>query len=216
MKTKTLMIGLILLALIAAPLAMAEPEGGPRDGRGPRDGGPRGGRMYGGGGGPRGGMYGGGMHGGGFGGGFGQMLLGRMAEKLELTDDQKTQIKAIVEANKDNVEESRQAIQEAMKALHQASEGGVEAEVIAAGKALGDAFTEQALQRANIAKQIKEVLTDEELAQLEEMKAGMKERMQQRRQQGRGGKESYQGRRERKGKKPACTGKNSTCTEKKE
>lgn len=210
MKTKTLMIGLILLALIAAPLAMAEPEGGPRDGRGPRDGGPRGGRMYGGGG-PRGGMYGGG-----FGGGFGQMLLGRMAEKLGLTDDQKTQIKAIVEANKDNVEESRQAIQEAMKALHQAAEGGVESEIIATGKALGDAFTEQALQRANIAKQIKEVLTDEQLAQLEEMKAGMKERMQQRRQQGRGGKESYQGRRERKGKKPACTGKNSTCTEKKE
>ena len=201
MKTKTLMIGLILFALIAAPLVLADPEGGPRGGRGPRGGG----GSYGGG--PR----GGGMqrHGGMHGGGFGQMLLGRMAEKLELTDDQKEQIKAIVEANKDNAEESLQAIKEAMKALHQAAEGGVESEIIATGKAVGDAFTEQALQRANISKQIKETLTDGQLVQLKEMKAGMKERMQQRRQQGRGGIESHQGRK-------GCGGKKSTCTEKKE
>jgi Spy/CpxP family protein refolding chaperone len=110
------------------------------------------------------------------------MLTGRLGERLNLTDEQKQQIKAILEANEENIDVSRNAVREAMMALNEAAEGGVEAEIIAAGKAVGDAFTEQALQRANIAKQVKAVLTEEQLAQLDEIKAQMKERMQQRRQ----------------------------------
>ena len=173
MKTKTLAISILLLAVVLAPLAMAEEPArrGPRGGQGP-------GHFQG--------------QPGGFGGhpgmgpmeqgGFAKRLLGRIGDKLELTEEQRESIQAIVESNEENVKESRKAIHEAMQALHEAAAEGTEAEIIAAGKALGDAFTEQALQRANVMKQVKEVLTDEQIEQLGELKAQMKERMQQRRE----------------------------------
>lgn len=192
------MIALVLIAVILAPLAIAEPEGGPRGSRrgggfgGPGAGGP-------GAGGPQGRM----QHSGAPSqGGLGQMLLGRVAEKLELTEDQKTEIKAIVEGNKENIKKSHEAIRDAMQKLNEAAEKGVEAEIIAAGKAVGDAHTERALQQANIAKQIKEVLTDEQEAKLKELKAEMKERMQQRRE---GREEGKQG--NRPPRKPRGQGK---------
>lgn len=184
MKTKTLTISLILLAVILAPLAIAE-EPAPR--------------------GPRGGQGRGDFQGrpGGFGGhpgmgpmeqgGFAKRLLGRIGDKLELTEEQRESIQAIVESNEENAKESRKAIHEAMQALHEAAAEGTEAEIIAAGKALGDAFTEQALQRANIMKQVKEVLTDEQIEQLGELKAQMKERMQQRWEKGQDGPRGKRG-----------------------
>ena len=170
MNTRTLTLSILLLAVILAPLAMAEkpapcgPYGG--QGRGNFQGRP-----------------------GGFGrhlgmgpmeqGGFAKLLLGRIGDKLELTEEQRESIKAIFEANKENAKQSRKAVHEAMQALHEAAAEGTEAEIIAAGKALGDAFTEQAFQRSNVMKQVKEVLTDEQIEQLGELKAQMKERMQQ-------------------------------------
>lgn len=174
MKTKTLVIATLLLAVILAPLAIAEAEEAAP--RGPRNGQARPGR-------------------GGFGGqpnrammpsrGMGEgnltrLLLGRMGERLNLTDEQKEQIKTITEENKKKAEKARSVVRKAMRALFEATEEGGEAEIIAAGKAVGDAYTEQALQRSKIAKQIKGELTEEQLTQLEEMKAQMKERMQQR------------------------------------
>ncbi|MHC4772407.1 MAG: Spy/CpxP family protein refolding chaperone [Planctomycetota bacterium] len=176
MKTKTLVIATLLLAVILAPLAIAE-EPAPR--------GPRGGQ---GGPGARPGR-------GGFGGqpnrammpsrGMGEgnltrLLLGRMGERLNLTDEQKEQIETITEENKKKAEKARSAVRKAMKALFEATEEGGEAEIIAAGKAVGDAYTEQALQRSKVAKKIKDILNEEQLTQFEEMKAQMKERMQQR------------------------------------
>ncbi|MEN8126790.1 MAG: Spy/CpxP family protein refolding chaperone [Planctomycetota bacterium] len=164
MKTKTLTISILLLAMVLTPLAMAQPGGGPRGGHGPRGGG------YGGHPGPSGDM-----------GGF---LLGRLADKLELTEEQRAEIKAIMEGTQPEAQEAREAVGEAMKALHEATADGTEAEIVAAGKAVGDAMTEQALLRAATMKQIKEVLTDEQLAKFEELKAEMRERMQQRREEG--------------------------------
>ena len=184
MRMKTLAISVLLLAVVLAPLAMAAEEPVRR--------------------GPRGDFHG---RTGGFGGhpGMGGFLLGRMADRLELTEEQRAEIKAVTEGTRPEAEEARKAVGEAMKALHEATDGGTEAEIIAAGKAVGDTFTQQALLRATTTKQIKEVLTDEQLAKLEELKAEMRERMEQRRKDGngprrpsgKGGKEGRDGQRRR-------------------
>ena len=175
MKTRTLTISILLLAIVLAPLAMAEPgQRGPRSGQGGRERGDFQGRPGGFGGHP------------GMGGDMGGFLLGRLADKLELTEEQRAEIKAITEGTRLEAEEAREAVREAMKALHEATAGGIEAEIIAAGKAVGDTMTEQALLRATTMKQIKEVLTDEQLAEFEELKAEMRERMQQQRKDGDG------------------------------
>ena len=168
MKTQTLTISILLLAIVLAPLAVAEPDQrGPRGDQGGRERGDFHGRTGGFGGHP------------GMGGGMGGFLLGRLADRLELTEAQRAEIKAIMEGTRSEAEEARKAVGEAMKALHEATADGTEAEIIAAGKAVGDTLTEQALLRATITKQIKEILTEEQLAQFEELKAQMKERMQQ-------------------------------------
>ena len=171
MKTKTLTISILLLAVVLAPLTMAEESTrrGPRDGQGRSEQG-------------RGGFGG---HPG-TGGDMGGFLLGRLADKLELTEEQRADIKAVTEEAKPEAEESRKAVRQAMKALHEATAEGTKAEIIAAGKAVGDAMTKQALLRAATMKQVKELLTDEQLAKFEELKAEMRERMQQRRKDGDG------------------------------
>ncbi|MBC8379473.1 MAG: Spy/CpxP family protein refolding chaperone [Planctomycetes bacterium] len=176
MKTKHLILTVLLAALIVAPLALAAPGDGPR---GPRDGqdgqqgqGPRGeGRM---------GMR---PQGPGRGGNLAQMLQGRLGKELNLTDEQKEAIKTIADESKTALQEGRQAAQDAMQALHEAADSGTEAEIIAAGKAAGDALTQQALNKATVSNKIKAELTDEQLAKLEELKAEMKERFEQRRQE---------------------------------
>lgn len=202
MKTKTLTITFILAAIILAPLALAAPDDGPRRPRGNQDSwqgqGPRGGGEQG-----RRGM----RQGPGGGGNFAQMLLGRMGKKLELTEEQKEAIEAIAEEAETEMKESREAVREAMKALHEAAENGSEAEIIAAGKAAGDALTQQALNKAAVSKKIKAELTEEQIAKLEEMKAKMKERMQQRQQEGdgsrgKGRRGGFGGQRGRRGPRP--------------
>ena len=172
MKTKTLAISILLLAVVLTPLAMAE-EPAPR---GPRGGQGRGGRPSGFGGHPGMGQ-----------GDIGQFILERMGDRLELTEEQRTEIKGIFEDSKEDRQALRATVQEAMKALHEAAQDGTEAEIIAAGKALGDAHTNQALQKSATMKSVKAVLTDEQVAQLDEIKAEMKERMQQRREKGQDG-----------------------------
>jgi len=160
MKTKTLAISVLLLAVVLAPLALAEEP----IRRGPRsEHGRFGGRSA-------------------MNGDMAGLLLGRLADKLELTEKQRESIKAIREEARPEAEKSRQAVREVMKTLREATADGTKAEIIAAGKAVGDAFTEQALLRAATMKQVKTVLTDEQLAKLKELRAEMRERMQQRRE----------------------------------
>ena len=188
MKTKTLAISILLLAVVLAPLAMAE-EPAPR---GPRSGQGRGhfqGRPGGFGGHPGMGQ-----------GDIGQFILGRIGDRLELTEEQRTEIKGIFEDSKEDRQALRAAIQEAMKALHEAAQDGTEAEIIAAGKALGDAHTNQALQKSATMKSVKAVLTDEQEAELKELKADMKERMMQRKK-GDGVKGQPRGRRGQGGRR---------------
>lgn len=181
MKTKTLMIGLVLTAVILAPLAIAadedDPPRGPRSSGFQRPAGP------------------GQRPGRGFRGDLARQLMGRLGERLALTDEQKEQIRSITESNQEKAEETRKAVRETMQALNQAAQKGVEAEIIAAGKAAGDALTQQALHRAAVAKEVKAVLTEEQLTKLEEIRAEMRERMQRRLEEGPGPRGARRGQR---------------------
>ncbi|MDH4202275.1 MAG: Spy/CpxP family protein refolding chaperone [Phycisphaerae bacterium] len=188
MKTRTLAISILLLAIVLTPLAMGAKEGEKGGPRGPQAS-PRQGR----GGGPD--MGGMGMFGGQ--GDITRMLMGRFGERLGLTEEQKTAIKEIADANKEKAAEAGKAVREAIQGLNKAANEGEKADIEAAGKAVGDAFTKQALQRAATTKAVKGVLTEEQQAKLEELKTEMKDRMQQRMQQGadgaRGGKRGQGG-----------------------
>ena len=193
MKTRTLTLSILLLAVILAPLAMAQrgPQRGPGSGECPDP------QRPGGFGGRQGGGFGG--HPGMGRGDMGQFLLGRMGDKLGLTEEQRTEIKGILENCKENQEATKGAIPDAMKALHKAAEDGDEAAVADAAKALADAFKQKALQKAATMKAVKALLTDEQVAQLDEIKAEMKERMQQRREEGQDGPRGKRGKGGRQG-----------------
>lgn len=177
MKTKTLIITLILAAVILVPLALAVPKGGPRGGQG------QGGQV-----GQR-GQGQGAQRGQGQGamartrdprgGDFAQMLLGRMSQELNLSNEQKEKIKAISKKSGAEAQKSRKVVYEAMQVLNEAAEEGTEAKIIAAGKSVGEAMTQQALEKAAVIKIIKAELSKEQLTKLAESQAKMKERIQQ-------------------------------------
>lgn len=172
MKTRTVVMGMVVLAALLAPMVLAAPDAaGPRGQRG--QGGPEG--MPG----MRGG-FGGGM----MGGDTLSMVLGRGAEDLQLTDAQRTKLEAIREENREKTQELQTAVRDATMALNEAVEAGDDAKIAAAGKALGDAYTKQALHRAAVTKQVKAVLTQEQITKLQDLRTQMRERMMQRRQDG--------------------------------
>jgi len=106
------------------------------------------------------------------------MLLLRILQRLDLTDEQNEKIKAIHNANKEKIEAAQKAITEATKALHEAvAEGADEATIRAAGTKLGNAVSEQAILGATTITSIKEVLTDEQLKELKEFQEKMKDRI---------------------------------------
>ena len=170
MKTRKLTITLILAAIILAPLALAAAEENPRGskkerGRPPRQkptsrpAPPTRGSAR---------------------GDLAQMLLGPMGQKLKLTDEQQKKIKAISEDSKTTILEGRKAVQKATLAWREAVEEGTEAKIIAAGKTVGDAFTQQGLKKAAVTRNIKAELTKEQLLKFKELQAKRKEQMQRR------------------------------------
>lgn len=172
MKTKTLAISILLLAIVLTPLAMGAEDRAPRP-RGPRDGqGPAAG--------PRGEFRGGPGMG-------GDLLLGRMSEQLNLTEEQKAQIQTIQEENRPQMQEARQALQKANQTLQEAIENGTDDQIVAAGKALGEAYGKQGVVRAQAARKVKAILTPEQVKKMEELRTQMRERMQQRLQEGQAG-----------------------------
>ena len=100
--------------------------------------------------------------------------------QLDLTEEQKEKIKSIREANRTQTQEARQAVRQANMSLQEAIESGSDAEIIAAGKVLGEAYGKQGVLRAQTERKIEAILTPEQQAKMKELKAQMRERMQQR------------------------------------
>ncbi len=103
----------------------------------------------------------------------------RILRQLDLTNEQVEAIQEVLEANKDKAEASRKAIAEATKALHEASVKGDETGIQEAATNLGKAIGKGAVLRASTMTSVKEVLTDEQRKELEELTAKLQERAKQ-------------------------------------
>jgi len=201
MKTRKLAIILILAAVILAPMALAASKEGPRGSKKDRGRPPK----------PKPTSRMAAPTRGSGGGDLGKMLLGSMGKELKLTDKQQKKIKAISKESKTKIQEGRKAIQEAIRSMGAAVEDGTEARIIAVGKTIGDAFTQQALKKAVVTRTIKAELTKEQLLKLKELQAKEKEQMQRRSSQR--GKRDEPKKRDskagRKSKKPKTKAKKS-------
>lgn len=123
---------------------------------------------------------GGGHHGGGHhGGGILHGLRG-----LDLTDTQKEEVRSILEASREDNADTRQALREARKALHEAVQATPfdEAGVRVAAATLADLEADQAVERARTFNAVYDVLTPEQRTELAELRAEADERRQERRE----------------------------------
>ena len=101
----------------------------------------------------------------------GMFRLQHMARWLELTDEQKTQIREILEENRNQLEQTRRNVIQARENLDAGSPETAEA--------LGTAHAEAALLRAQIHEQIMQLLTTEQLERLKERRQLRKERLEE-------------------------------------
>lgn len=103
------------------------------------------------------------------------LKLMRMMHKLNLSEDQKAQMRSIREANK-----ADQATRDEMRTLFEAKRNGT---ITSEQKTRFEALKEQRMAKArSVREQIQNVLTAEQKAQLEQRKAEMKQRREEFRQ----------------------------------
>lgn len=118
-----------------------------------------------------------------FGGhGFGMpnpgMMIGRMAEQLDLDDTQRENVQNIVDAAKPELEALREQFRANHEALQELDSGDPEIQNIAISN--GQLATEGTLLFSRIRGEIHAVLTDEQLAKAAELKEKRKERGERR------------------------------------
>jgi Spy/CpxP family protein refolding chaperone len=97
--------------------------------------------------------------------------IARALRRLDLTEQQRESIKSILESARETAEPGREAVADAKEVLHTAvAEGADETAIREAAENLGKVIGDQAVSKAATIALIKEVLTEEQLAQLQEMK----------------------------------------------
>ena len=96
----------------------------------------------------------------------------RMANKLDLTDDQRTQIEAIAEESREQMSDQRNKLQANLEQLRELMQQSPfnEAEVRNIADAQGDLKADMIVLRAQQRTKINAVLTDDQHAQLEKMR----------------------------------------------
>lgn len=167
----------LALAALAVPLAVAQGPHGP-GGHGGRHGGP---------GGPHGGPHGE-MHGGDLG-----VMFDHLADRLELTEAQRTAAHQVLEDRQDEVRAAMESVRQQHDALREAAQAEPvnEGAIRAAGEALGTASADAAVLRAELHQELMAILTPEQRAELEALHAERETRREERR-------ERWQERRERR------------------
>jgi Spy/CpxP family protein refolding chaperone len=99
------------------------------------------------------------------------MILKNILKQLDLTKEQRQQVKGIIEANKEGLKNATESVRSATIALNKAvSNGEGEADIRAAAAALGSAIANKAVLRATTIASIKRILTPEQLQQVKQLK----------------------------------------------
>jgi len=150
-RFKTSLAAGLAVVLLAGAATMLAQDGPQRRGPGPRMGGP-------------GGPMGGGPMRGGFGPGFGA---------LDLTDDQKAQLKSIADSHQDEFRQAGQKVGAAREAMRTLIEGDTldESAIRAKSAEVAAAEAEMAILNAKVRQQSLQVLTSEQQAKLKELRA---------------------------------------------
>jgi len=109
-------------------------------------------------------------------------VLQAVSAQLDLSDEQKQEIAAILKANKDELKADIASVIEARTALFETIHADVfdEGAIRAAAKSAGDAEAELAVLRAEIVQSVRAVLTPEQQQKLQELKASLKDRIESR------------------------------------
>ena len=118
-------------------------------------------------------------------GGQGDQLR-RALDRLDLSEDQKTSIKALFESNRDSMQAEREALRTAREALRVQMQSDTfdEAAIRNLAGRVGAVEVELAVARASFHNQVLQLLTGEQRGQLKEMQARRMERMEERREEG--------------------------------
>ncbi|MFD1216204.1 Spy/CpxP family protein refolding chaperone [Microbulbifer celer] len=110
-------------------------------------------------------------------------MFEHIAEKLDLTEGQKAQLKANRDASKEAYKARRQESRELRKELHEAVRSGADqATLDSLGTRIGALAVQRAQDMEQQRSQFEAILTDEQKATLNEMKAERMERHQKRKQ----------------------------------
>jgi len=129
---------------------------------------------------------------GGFGGGFGGRGFARLAEKLNLSDEQKTQIQTILEDSKTRVKPLMESLRESRKQAENLGQDGIfnEEQVGQIAGSQSDTMKQLFIEKEKTKAQIFAVLTPEQRTGAAQMKEQFKERSKERFKKRFGGKET--------------------------
>ena len=106
----------------------------------------------------------------------------RMLRELDLSDDQRQQIRALFEEVDSNGVPAR--LRQARESLHDAIESGADESTLRQqASQLGEVEGDAAVERARVHARIQEILTPEQKKELEQLKEDAKERMEMLRRQ---------------------------------
>jgi Spy/CpxP family protein refolding chaperone len=96
--------------------------------------------------------------------------IGRLVRRLDLTDEQRTEIREILSQARSDEQGAREAVAKAREDLRKAVTGGAtEEQIRSAATALGTAMGNQAVLQVKTVTAVKAVLTDEQRQKLEQM-----------------------------------------------
>jgi periplasmic protein CpxP/Spy len=192
-QTKIMLLAALLAVLVWNGHVLAAPQDGGQGGRQINAPGQGGGGMQ-----PMAGMPGGpgmgpgaGMPGMGQGPGGPDGMMGAIMHKLDLTDEQREKIETIMDENHAKTSAARRAVEKARRSLEEAIAADANEPVIRkAAAAVGTAIGDEAVLKVKTMKEIKAVLTPEQIKKLDEIKAEMKSRPMRPMQDGQGGQRS--------------------------
>lgn len=110
-----------------------------------------------------------------------ERMYEHLAEKLDLTEGQKAQLKADREAGKEARKAARKEMHEARQQLREAVESGADqATLDTLGAKIGELEVQRAQRMQQRRAQFESILTDEQKAKMEEMKAERKAHFEKR------------------------------------